>query len=134
MKFHPGRRTALRGMLNGAAVAVGLPFLDLFLDDNGQALAAAGAPLPTRFGVWFWGLGVNPKRWIPDQTGPNFDLKVELAPIKPFQSKINVFSNFPVPLDGHPNFPHSSGGTAIRTGMAMTGSGTFPGPTFDVLI
>jgi hypothetical protein len=133
MKFKPSRRTALKGLLNGAAVAVALPLLDIFLDENGVALAEAGAPLPTRFGTWFWGLGVNPPRWIPDNVGANYDLKVELAPIKPFQSKINVFSNFPVPLDGQPNYPHGSGGTGIRTGMAMTGQG-FPGPSFDVLI
>ena len=30
----------LRGMLGGGAVAVGLPFLDYFLDNNGAALAA----------------------------------------------------------------------------------------------
>jgi hypothetical protein len=133
MKFQPSRRTALKGLLNGAAVAVGLPLLDIFLDENGTALADAGAPLPTRFGTWFWGLGVNPPRWIPDNVGPHYDLKVELAPIKPYQGKINVFSNFPVPLDGQPNYPHISGGTAIRTGMATTGQG-FPGPSFDVLI
>jgi hypothetical protein len=134
LKYLPSRRAALKGLLNGAAVAVGLPLLDIFLDGNGQALAGTGAPLPTRFGVWFWGLGINPPRWIPDKVGPDYDLKVELAPIKPLQSKINVFSNFPVTLDGQPNFPHGSGGTGIRTGMAMTASGSFPGPTFDVLI
>jgi len=133
MNFPFTRRTALKGLLNGAAVTVALPLLDIFLDGNGQALAN-GAPLPTRFGVWFWGLGVNPSRFFPDKVGPDYDLKVELAPIKPFQSKINVFSDFQCPLDGHPNFPHGSGGTAIRTGMAATGGGTFPGPSFDVLI
>jgi hypothetical protein len=134
MKFQPSRRIALRGMLNGAAIAVGLPLLDLFLDDNGQALAAAGAPLPTRFGVWFWGLGCNPARWFPDKVGPDYDLKVELEPIKAYQKKINVFSDFAVPLDGHPNFPHGSGGVGIRTGMAMSVQGGLPGPSFDVLI
>src|SRR5580658_9877538 len=114
MKFQPGRRTALRGMLNGAAIAVGLPFLDLFLDDNGQALAAAGAPLPTRFGVWFWGLGCNPARWFPDKVGPDYDLKVELEPIKAYQNKINVLGDYASLLDGKPNFPHQSGPAAIR--------------------
>jgi hypothetical protein len=133
MRFQPSRRTALKGLLNGAAVAVALPLLDIFLDGNGRALADTGAPLPTRFGTWFWGLGVNPPRWIPDKVGADYDLKVELAPIKPYQGKVNVFSNFPAPLDGQPNYPHISGGTAIRTGMATAGQG-FPGPSFDVLI
>lgn len=134
MKYELSRRTALRGLLNGAAVTVGLPLLDIFLDTNGKALAATGAPLPTRFGVWFWGLGVNPLRWFPDKVGPDYDLKVELQPIAPYKNKINVLSDFPIPLDGHPNFPHGSGGTGIRTGMAMSAEGGLPGPSFDVLI
>ena len=29
------RRSVLRGMVGGAAVSVGIPMLDMFLDDNG---------------------------------------------------------------------------------------------------
>ena len=47
------RRRFLRGVLGGAAVTVAMPFLDCFLNTNGTALAG-GAPLPTRFGTWFW--------------------------------------------------------------------------------
>jgi len=72
------RRTALRGMLGGAAVNVALPFLDCFLNGNGTALAATGAPLPVRFGTWFWGCGLTPGRWIPDKTGAGYDMKPEL--------------------------------------------------------
>ena len=43
------RRGFLRGTLNGAAVSVALPFLDVFLDGNGKAIAATGTPLPQRF-------------------------------------------------------------------------------------
>jgi hypothetical protein len=134
MKFELSRRAALRGVLNGAAVTVGLPLLDVFLDGNGRALASTGAPLPTRFGVWFWGLGVNPLRFFPDKVGPDYDLKVELEPIKPLQAKINVINDFAVPLDGHPNYPHGSGGVGVRTGIAMSSEGGLPGPSFDVLI
>ncbi len=133
------RRTLLRGTVNGAAVAVGLPLLDLFLDGNGAALAAtggaaAGAPMPVRFGVWFWGLGVNPPRWFPDTVGKDYDLKPELEPIAAHKGKINILSDFNVPLDGRPNLPHTSGGIAIRTGRAAIGEGTLPGASFDVEI
>ena len=104
------RRTALRGMLNGAAITVGVPLLDIMLNTNGEAFAATGAPVPVRFGTWFWGLGVNPSRWFPDKAGPNYDLKPELEPIRALQAQINVLGNFNVPLDGAPNLPHSSGG------------------------
>ena len=115
------RRTALRGMLNGAAITVGVPLLDIMLNTNGEAFAATGAPVPVRFGTWFWGLGVNPSRWFPSKAGPNYDLKPELEPIRAFQSKINVLGNFTVPLDGAPNLPH----TADRG---------LPGESFDVTI
>ena len=126
------RRTALRGFVQGAAVTVGVPLLDLFLDGNGTAMAN-GAPMPTRFGTWFWGLGVNPPRWFPSKIGPNYDLKIELEPIRAYQQKINVFSDFSIPLDGRPNLPHTSGGIGIRTGIS-TSDGGLPGPSFDVLI
>ena len=134
MGFDLSRRTALKGMLNGAAVAVGVPLLDAFLDGNGQALAATGAPVPIRFGTWFWGLGVNPNRWFPDTPGKDYDLKPELAPIAPLRHKINVLGNFNVLLDGAPNLPHSSGGPAIRTGRALTAERGLPGESFDVTI
>lgn len=134
MGFDLSRRTAMRGMLNGAAVAVGVPFLDVFLNGHGEAIAGTGAPLPLRFGTWFWGLGVNPSRWFPDTPGPNYDLKPELAPIKDYAHKINILGNFNVPLDGAPNLPHTSGGPAIRTGRALTAERGLPGESFDVTI
>ncbi len=88
MAFDLTRRTALKGLINGAAVAVGVPLLDCFLDGNGEALAAQpGAPVPVRFGTWFWGLGVNPSRWFPTKAGADYDLKPELAPIARAQAQ-----------------------------------------------
>ena len=43
MAYDLNRRTALKGMLNGAGVVVGVPLLNAFLDGNGEALAATGA-------------------------------------------------------------------------------------------
>jgi hypothetical protein len=134
MAFDVSRRRALRGVLNGAAVLVGVPLLDIFLDSKGQALAATGAPAPIRFGTWFWGLGVNPNRWFPSKPGADYDLKPELAPIKEFKDKINVMGNFNVPLDGAPNLPHRSGGVAVRTGRAITADRGLPGASFDIAI
>ena len=134
MAFDLTRRRALKGVLNGMGVAVGIPLLDCLLDTNGTALAATGAPVPVRFGTWFWGLGVNPSRWFPDNAGADYDLKPELAPIAPLRHKINVLGNVNVLLDGAPNLPHSSGGPAIRTGRALTAERGLPGESFDVTI
>ena len=61
------RRSLLRGMLGGGAVSVALPFLDCFLNTNGTALAS-GAPLPVRFGTWYWGLGLTPNAAVKAKT------------------------------------------------------------------
>ena len=84
MSFTLDRRTALRGMVNGMAVAVGLPLLDIFLDGNGTAMAATGAPMPIRFGTWFWGLGVNPPRWFPGAAGKDLSLIHISEPTRPY--------------------------------------------------
>ena len=126
------RRSVLRGVMNGAAVTVAIPLLDCFLDNNGQALAS-GAPIPVRFGAWFWGLGVTEDRWKPTKVGAGYDIPPELKPIEPYRDQITVLSGFDVLLDGKPNLPHASGGVGLRTGVAPAVGG-LPAPSFDVLI
>lgn len=132
------RRTALRGIAGGAAVTVGLPILDLFLDGNGEAMAATGAPIPVRFGSWFWGCGVNQARWMPDVTGKDYDIKAELKPIQPLRHKVTVLSGFNCILGGRANLPHWSGVMATLTGSAPTSGGMNGGstsyPTIDTLV
>ena len=128
------RRTVLRGLLQGATVAVALPYLDCFLNNNGTLLAAEGAPLPTRFGTWFWGLGVNPNRYFPTKTGKGYDLLPELSPIAKFQDKVTVFSGFDCLTDGKPVIPHGTGSTTFRSGTAPGGSGALSGATFDNIV
>ena len=55
------RRQVMRGMLGGAAVTVGLPLLECFLNENGTAYAATGKALTPCFGTWFFGLGLTPE-------------------------------------------------------------------------
>lgn len=126
----------LRGTLGGAAVAVGVPILDAFLDGNGTAFAATvgGGRLPVRFGTWFWGCGMIPERWVPQQTGAGYDLPPQLQPIKAVQQHVSVLSGFDVMLDGKANLPHISGNTAVRTGDAADTWQAITAPTFDVLI
>src|SRR5262245_52654961 len=128
------RRTDLRGLCQVASVAVVLPYLDCFLNDNGTLLAAEGVPLPTRFGTWFWGLGVNPNRYFPTKTGKGYDLLPELAPIKKYQDKVTVFSGFDCLTDGKPVIPHGTGSTTFRTGTAPGAGGGLPSATFDTIV
>lgn len=128
------RRSVLRGMIGAGAVGVALPFLDCFLNENGTALAASGAPLPVRFGTWNWGCGVTPERWIPRKLGADYELGAELLPVKPLQAKVSVLTGFNVMLDGRPNLPHISGIWGLRTGTAPADPDKLQEPTFDLLI
>lgn len=126
------RRSLLRGVLGGAAVSVGLPLLDCFLNTNGTALAS-GAPLPVRFGTWVWGLGSNKHRWVPQKVGADYDITPELAAIEKLKDKVSILSGFNCPLDGRGNVAHFSGWQAIRSGTAP-GGGVKVGPSLDILV
>ena len=127
------RRNILRGAGAGFAATVTLPLLDCMLNTNGTAFAS-GAPLPLRFGTWFWGCGVNPSRWNPQAIGANYDITPELKPVETVRSHISVLSKFDVLLDGKSNFVHSSGNLGIRTGQAPAQADQSDLPTIDVLV
>lgn len=127
------RRTVLRGVLNGGVVAVALPLLDCFLNENGTAYAN-GKPLPIRFGTWFWGLGGNNNILVPRKTGANYDIPQQLAPIAKVRDHINLITNLTAFRDGEPNLCHYSGWIIGRTGKAPAGSAERPGETLDVTI
>jgi hypothetical protein len=103
-------------MMGGAAVTVGLPFLDCFLDANGTALAAGGAPLPVCFGTWFYGCGLNPGRWEPKTVGANYEFGIELQSLDAFKHKLNVYSQMSALLDGRPRGAHTVGPAVIMQG------------------
>ena len=128
------RRRVLRGMVGGGAVAVSLPFLDCFLNDNGTALAATNAPLPTRFGTWFWGLGMNGSVFIPKKVGADFDLPEEIAALKDVKQHINLFTNYGIPTDGRPNLCHYSGWVALRCGTTPKGRNDLANESLDLPI
>jgi len=127
------RRTLLRGVLGGATIGVALPFLDMFLSDNGQALAATGQRLPVRFGTWIWGCGFVPERWIPATTGSDYVLSPDLEPLTPYKSKLAILSGYDVKLDGVANKPHITGCLGLRTGIPVPNEDV-RAATLDVLI
>ena len=126
-----------RSILRGAAAAMTLPLLDYFLDGNGQALAS-GAPIPTRFGTWFWGCGINAARWIPKTEGKDYAFTPELKPLEPYRDKLTVLSGYNCILDGASNLVHWSGIMATLTGAVPTTGGQSGGstayPTLDTLV
>jgi hypothetical protein len=128
-----GRRRFLRGMLNGGVVTLGLPLLNCFLNENGTALAN-GAPLPVRFGTWFWGLGMDSKIFVPGKVGSGFELPEELGALANVRQHVNVYTNFNAMRDSSPNLCHYSGWIILRTGSAPIGAEDRPGETIDVTI
>jgi hypothetical protein len=137
MAKHWSRRRVLKGVLQGSAITVGLPLLDCFLNGNGTAFAA-GAPIPVRFGTWFWGCGINSARWIPDKVGTDYDLKPELKALGELKNKVDVFSGFNCLLGGRPNLNHWSGVMATFAGASPTKGGMAGGatdfPTIDCIV
>ena len=129
------RRQVLRGLMSGGVVSVALPFLDCFLNGNGAALAS-GAPLPVRFGTWYWGMGHTPGKAVVEktQTGHGIDFLEETQALIPHRNKLSYFGNFNMPLDGSSNYTHFTGWVANRTGSAPLSQGNIPAPTLDLLV
>lgn len=127
------RRTLLRGLLGGAAITVGLPPLELFMNTNGTAWAS-GEAFPTRFGLFFWGNGNIPTKWTPSATGQGaaWTLSEQLAPLADLKPWLTVVTGLDILL---PNVsPHGSGAVGILTGrksVQVNGQDAYPGPTID---
>ena len=90
------RRMALRGVVAGTGIAMSLPVLDAMMDDNGEAFAQ-GSPLPTPFGIWFWGNGVYHSHYLPK--GNNFTLERNLESFAAVKDKMTLLSGLDM-LDG----------------------------------
>jgi hypothetical protein len=122
------RRSVLRGVMGGAAISVGLPYLDCFLDTSGTALAS-GAALPVTFGTWFQKLGLNPGMWEPKIVGPNYENNIQLKLWDPIRHRINVYTGLRYFLDGRPLHTHTTGPEIATTGGIPIG--TEGGPSVD---
>ena len=132
MSTRTDRRRVLRGLLGGAAISVGLPLLDCFLDDHGTALAD-GAPLPVCFGTWFAAMGYNPGFWEPTVVGAKYQMKPLLKALAPFKDKINVFSGMQTFLDGRPLATHETGAQICTIGSIPVGQ-DIDRPSIDQLV
>ena len=125
------RRFLLRGMFHGSAATMMVPFLDCFLDSKGQALAATGQKVPTRFNTFFFGCGLTKQLWVPKTAGQNYETTAQLKPLEAYKSKLNVFSGLRIPFDDNPNYQHWSGVAAAATGISPTKNGQFDSKTID---
>ena len=127
------RRSVLRGAFAGAATTVALPLLDCYLNANGTALAATGAPLPVRFGSWFQNLGLNPGMWIPEKNGAGYQHNIQLKVFDQFRARTNVFSGLRFFLDGRPHETHTSSVQIATTGIYGAGGASLDSNIADVV-
>ncbi len=129
------RRMVLRGMLaGGVSVAVPLPRLAGMLNGNGTAYAG-GTGLPVRYGVWFFGNGIIPNRWVPTTTGRGaaWTLSEQLAPLLEVKPWLSVITGTAIKV--HDTAPHASMPACALSGANL---GNVPSstslPTTDQLI
>ncbi|MCA9707128.1 MAG: DUF1552 domain-containing protein [Myxococcales bacterium] len=108
-----GRRSFLRGTLGASAVCVGLPLLDIMLDDHATALAS-GEALPVRFGVFYWGGGVVQSTWVPGETGYGWALPDSLVPFAELRDYLTLITGT--------NHHNSSPGHIPARGIVLSAS------------
>ncbi len=126
------RRTVLRGVLRGSAIGLALPWLEIFA---GRKAHACGGAIPRRFGLFFWGNGNGPERWLPTGEGDEWELSEQLAPLAGVKDFLTVITGMSVKL---PNTePHGSGAAGILSASSLMSVGddlTFSQPTIDQII
>ena len=130
------RRTILRGLLGGAAVAIGLPPLERFWNGNGTAYAEDKTDgFPKRFGLYFWGNGSVPKYWTPEKEGLDWELSPLLKPLEAHRSRLTIVSGMRVNIPNiEPHFATAAGILSGRPILRTDQNVTFSGPSIDQVI
>lgn len=124
------RRTVLRGVLGGAAIALPLPRLAGMLDGNGTAYADGTALVP-RFLTWFFGNGTDPAHWVPAAigTGEQWAPSPALMPLAGVKPWLSVLSGYQVMVPGL--YAHKSAPAAVLTGAQAMDGGDVQLPSID---
>lgn len=127
------RRTVLRGLLGGAAIALPLPRLGAMLDGNGVAYAD-GTGLTPRFLSWFFGNGADPGHWVPAAVGQGaaWTPSPALMPLAAFKPWMSVLSGFEVKVPQL--YAHKSAPSAVLTGAQAMDGGDVRLPSIDQLL
>lgn len=135
------RRFFLKGVtLAHAPVIVGLPPLISMFNSAGTAYAAEvepskkPRPIERRFVLWFNGNGIPERYWIPDKTGPDYEVTSCLLPLARLHDEVHVVSGLDNSAIGNANGDgHSTAMSALMTLTHYTGHGP-GGPSVDQVI
>lgn len=129
------RRTLLRGVLaTGASVSIGLPLLEVMLNQSGTALAQSNAPMSPLYVTWFFGNGALPGLWKPARTGAGdqWQLSHQLTPLAEVKSHLTVISGLEGKLVASGN-EHPTGSAAATTAAPLTGTAV-RAPSIDQIV
>ena len=129
-------RLSRRAVLRGAGAMVALPALEAMLGTSGTAWAD-GAPLPLRFGIFFFGNGVIKSRWLPAEVGATWSLSEEMSPLANVKDYLNVSSGREIKVVDRRG--HHNGAAAILSATPFIPippngapySSKFGGPSID---
>jgi hypothetical protein len=127
----------LRGLLGGAAVAIGLPPLEAMTNRTTKASAGLAAA-PLRFVSFFFGNGVQLRRWEPTETGADWALSEQLAPFDAVKDYVTICSGMRNPTLSQPITHHE--GITVFSGYDYAPSvaggiaSDWGGPTIDQVI
>ncbi len=135
------RRSLLKGFaLSHAPVVVGLPPLVSMFNSQGTAYAAEvdpakrATPIRSRFVLWFNGNGIPERYWIPDRTGPDYDMTPCLTPLARLRDQVHVLSGLDNSAVGNSlGDGHSTAMSALMTCTHYTGRSP-GGPSVDQIL
>jgi hypothetical protein len=97
-KLRVSRRFALQGAVGGIGVSLWLPILDAMCNDHGTAFAQ-GDPLPTSFGIFFYGNGNDPNQFLPSGSGTSWQLPPTLEAFSALKNDMTFVTGLNM-LDG----------------------------------
>ena len=135
------RRLFLKGLTaTQTSVALGLPPLVSMFNGTGTAYAAETrlgkqpTPVEKRFVLWFNGNGIPERYWIPDLTGPDYDLTPCLTPLARLRNDVHVISGLDNSAIVNTAFDgHATAMSALMTCTRYSGRGP-GGPSLDQIV
>ena len=115
-----------RTMLQGAGVAMALPWLESIPVWGNEPATGNPARLPQRFATLFMGNGISPKNWSAKGAGADMELSKTLAPLEQFKTRLNVITGlFNKHATGVGIHPGQTGnilsGAALQKGAVLKG-------------
>jgi hypothetical protein len=113
-------------MLQGAGVAMALPWLESLPVWGDEPSGDSTTRLPKRFATLFMGNGISPKNWGAQGAGVDMELSKTLAPLEKFKTRLNVITGlFNKHATGVGIHPGQTGnilsGAALQKGAVLKG-------------